>query len=186
MWNVKEYEMLKQTEIEIYQLKYGNIVMVCAMLHNVCIARKRSSHWKCSVKTGALKNFAIYKRKHLGQSLFSIKFLTFHVCNFIKRSLQHRCSPGNIAKFLRTPIFKNICERLLLKRLSLQPSLEINRCEIDYERVLIFLSSKSLFYVTNEFIFIIQLLGYRQCTASIVCQLTVVFYYFLIDKIKRK
>ena len=66
MWNVKEYEMLKQTEIEIYQLKYGNIVMVCAMLHNVCIARKRSSHWKCSVKTGALKNFAIYKRKHLG------------------------------------------------------------------------------------------------------------------------
>ena len=60
MWNVKEYGMLKQTEIEIYQLKYGNIVMVCA------IARKRSSHWKCSVKTGALKNFAIYKRKHLG------------------------------------------------------------------------------------------------------------------------
>ena len=186
MWNVKEYGMLKQTEIEIYQLKYGNIVMVCAMLHNLCIARKRSSHWKRSVKTGALKNFAIYKRKDLGQSLFSIKLLTFMSVTLLKGVSSTGVLLEILRKFFRTPIFKNICERLLLKRLSLQPSLEINRCEIDYERVLIFLSSKSLFYVTNEFIFIIQLLGYRQCTASIVCQLTVVFYYFLIDKIKRK
>ena len=28
---------------------------------------------------------------------------------------QHRCFPVNLAKFLRTPILKNICERLLLK-----------------------------------------------------------------------
>ena len=30
------------------------------------------------------------------------------------QSLQHRCFPVNIAKFLRTPILKNICQRLLL------------------------------------------------------------------------
>ena len=32
----------------------------------------------------------------------------------MKKWLQHRYFPVNIAKFLRTPILKNICERLLL------------------------------------------------------------------------
>ena len=35
--------------------------------------------------------------------------------NFIKGKLQHRRFFVNIANFLRTPIFCNICERLLLK-----------------------------------------------------------------------
>ena len=35
-------------------------------------------------------------------------------CNFIKKGLQHRYFPVNITKFLRTPFWKNICERLLL------------------------------------------------------------------------
>ena len=35
-------------------------------------------------------------------------------CKFIKKRLQHKCFPVNIAKFVRTPILKNICERLLL------------------------------------------------------------------------
>ena len=34
--------------------------------------------------------------------------------NFIKNKLQHRCFPVNIAKFLKTPILKDISERLLL------------------------------------------------------------------------
>ena len=32
--------------------------------------------------------------------------------NFVKRRLQHSCFPMNIAKFLRTPVLKNICEQL--------------------------------------------------------------------------
>ena len=32
----------------------------------------------------------------------------------IQKRFQHRCFPVNIAKFLRTPILKNICEWLLL------------------------------------------------------------------------
>ena len=32
----------------------------------------------------------------------------------IKNRLQHRCFPVNIAKLLRRPVLKNICERLLL------------------------------------------------------------------------
>ena len=35
-------------------------------------------------------------------------------CNFIKKKLQRICFPVNIAKLLRVPILKNICERLLL------------------------------------------------------------------------
>ena len=38
----------------------------------------------------------------------------FQVCNFIKKRLQHRCFPVNIAKFLKTPNLKNIWERLLM------------------------------------------------------------------------
>ena len=34
--------------------------------------------------------------------------------NFIKNKLQHRCFPVKLAKFLRTPISKNICERQIL------------------------------------------------------------------------
>ena len=40
-------------------------------------------------------------------------------CNFIKKRLQLRCFPLNFAKFLRTPILKNIYERLLLRVLKL-------------------------------------------------------------------
>ena len=35
-------------------------------------------------------------------------------CNFVKKRLQRRLFPLNIAKFLRTLFSKNICERLLL------------------------------------------------------------------------
>ena len=36
-------------------------------------------------------------------------------CNFIKKRLQHRCFPVNIARFLLTPVLKNMCVRQLLK-----------------------------------------------------------------------
>ena len=32
-------------------------------------------------------------------------------CNFIKRRLQHMCFSVNIARFLKSPMLKNICER---------------------------------------------------------------------------
>ena len=37
----------------------------------------------------------------------------FKSVTLLKRDFQHRCFPVIIAKFLRTPILKNICERLL-------------------------------------------------------------------------
>ena len=53
----------------------------------------RNSHQRCSIKLGALKNFAKFARKHLCQSLFLIKL----------QALRHMCFPVNFAKFLRTP-----------------------------------------------------------------------------------
>ena len=34
------------------------------------------------------------------------------------KRLRHKCFPVKLAKFLRTPILKNICQRLLLSHLS--------------------------------------------------------------------
>ena len=67
----------------------------------------RSSHRRCFVKKGVLKNFANFTGKHLRWSLLQ-------ACNFIKKRLQHWCFPVKFAKFLRTSILNKICERLLL------------------------------------------------------------------------
>ena len=47
------------------------------------------------------------------ESLFD-KVADLEACNFIKKRLQHRSFPLKFAKFLRTSISKNICERLFL------------------------------------------------------------------------
>ena len=60
-----------------------------------------------------LKFFGIFTGKHLCWSLFK-KVPDHQACNFLKKRLQHRCFLVHIAKFLRTPLLKNICERLLL------------------------------------------------------------------------
>ena len=52
--------------------------------------------------------FRIFKENYLCWSLFN------KVAGLFKKILQHRCFPVNIAKFLRSPILKNICQWLLL------------------------------------------------------------------------
>ena len=61
----------------------------------------------------SLKFRNIHKKTPVLESLFN-KVVGREACNFIKKRLQHRCFPMNIAKFLRTPILKNIYKRLLL------------------------------------------------------------------------
>ena len=65
-------------------------------------------------KKAVLKNFAIFTGKH-----FFNKNAGLQALSFIKKKLEHRCFFANIEKLLRTPILKNICERLLL-RVSLE------------------------------------------------------------------
>ena len=86
--------------------------------------------------TEVLRNFAIFIGKHLCQSLFLIKmqacfiekqsfvllfngFYMKQTCNFIKKRLQHKCVPMNIAKFLKTPFFIERSLQLILFFLSL-------------------------------------------------------------------
>ena len=103
----KEHTLLKSTN-----LFSRNHPTLCFFLREACqipnteqllYQTDKSSHRRCPIKEVVLQNFAIFSGKHLCWSLFF---------NFIKKRLQHRCF--TVAKFLRTPILKNIYVRLLL------------------------------------------------------------------------
>ena len=70
-------------------------------------------------KIGVLKNFPIFTGKHLCWNLLCNENTGLQAYSSIKKRLQHRSFFANIEKFLRTPILKNICERLFL-RVSLE------------------------------------------------------------------
>ena len=74
------------------------------------IPKCRRSHQRRSIKKVLLKIFAIFIGKQLRWSLFLIKSQ-----KFVKKRLQQKCFPVSLAKFLRTLILKNNCERLLLE-----------------------------------------------------------------------
>ena len=65
-------------------------------------------------KETVLKNFAIFKGRHLCWSLFFNKVAGLQACNLIKKRLQHSCFPVKIANFLKTSILKNIYKWVLL------------------------------------------------------------------------
>ena len=62
-------------------------------------------------KKVVLENFAIFTGKQLG-FLFN-KVASLQARNFFKKEIPTQLFPVDIAKFLRLPILKNICERLL-------------------------------------------------------------------------
>ena len=62
----------------------------------------RSSHQRCSVRKGVLRNFAKFTGKHLRERLS------------LKKSVWRRCFTVNFTKFLRTPFSQNTSGRLLL------------------------------------------------------------------------
>ena len=74
----------------------------------------RSSHQRCSVRIGVLRNFAKFTGKHLCQSLFFNKVAALRPATLLKKRLWHRCFPMNFVNFLRTPFLQNISGRLLL------------------------------------------------------------------------
>ena len=57
--------------------------------------------------------FKNHRKTSVLQFLYD-KVAGLKTCIFIKKTLQQKCFPVNIAKFLKAPILKNICERLLL------------------------------------------------------------------------
>ena len=65
--------------------------------------RFRDSHQRCSIKKGALRNFAKFTGKYLCQSLFFNKVAVFKPATLLKERIWHRCFPVNFAKFLKRP-----------------------------------------------------------------------------------
>ena len=63
----------------------------------------RSSHHRCSMKKGFLRNFTKFTGKHLCQKLFFNKVTDLRPATLFKKGLWHSCFPVNFAKFLRTP-----------------------------------------------------------------------------------
>ena len=65
-------------------------------------------------KKCALKNVANFTGKHLCLGLFLIKLQGVRPATLLKRDSGTGLFPVKSMKYLRTPILKNICERLLL------------------------------------------------------------------------
>ena len=74
--------------------------------HLRLIAVIKSSQRRFSIKKAVLKIFPILTGKNLCWSP--------QACNFVKKRLQNMFFFVNVAKFLRTPILKNICNLQLL------------------------------------------------------------------------
>ena len=89
-------------------MKYNSKISI--IYHQIKISKRYNEQF--FNKTTVLKNFAIFTEKHLRWSLFLNKNVGLQSWNSIKKRLQHRFFPVNIAKFLRTPVLENICERL--------------------------------------------------------------------------
>ena len=62
-----------------------------------------------------LKHFAIFTGKHLCWSLFFNEITGFRFATLLRKRLQHRCFPANIAKFLRAALFPEHLRWLVLK-----------------------------------------------------------------------
>ena len=75
----------------------------------------RTSHRRCSLRKGVLRNLEKFTGKNLCQSLFFYEVAGLRPVTLLKKKLWHRCYPVNFAKFLKTPFLQNTSGRLLLK-----------------------------------------------------------------------
>ena len=74
----------------------------------------RSSHRRCSIKKGVLKNFTKFTGNHMCQNLFFNKVADLRPATLLKKRLWHRCFPVNFVKFSRTLFLQNTSGRLHL------------------------------------------------------------------------
>ena len=91
---------MRNSSIWIQYFRYKEYL---TKLHSVTMAlNSRSSRSQIFFKLGVLKNLEIFTGKYLcwNLSLFN-EIAGLKAYNFIKKRLQHRCFPVNIAKFVR-------------------------------------------------------------------------------------
>ena len=92
----------------------------------------RSSHQRCSMKKGVLRNFTKFTGKHLCQTLFFSKVAG---CNFFKKRFWHKCFPVNFVKFLRKPYLQNTSERLTSRSSRLQMLFKLGVLEALFKKL---------------------------------------------------
>ena len=78
-------------------------VSFCPALRYVGACLNKSSHWRCSVKKGVLRNFSNIHRKTPVPETFFNKVAGLTPVTLFKKRLWHRCFPVNFPKFLGTP-----------------------------------------------------------------------------------
>ena len=86
----------------------------CCCFWFFVLFQNKSSHRRCSVRKGLLRNFAKFTGKQLCQILFFNKVAGLRSATLLKKRLWHWCFPANFAKFLRIPFLQNTSRRLLL------------------------------------------------------------------------
>ena len=99
----------------------------------------RSSHQRCSVKVGLLRNFTKFTGKQLSQALFFDKVASLKPATLLKKRLWHMYFLVNFLKFIRTPFLLNTSGRLLLTfgRFTLDCS-KIFACSLEKRRISVF------------------------------------------------
>ena len=82
------------------------------MYANVYHFSKRRHEQKCSIKQ-VFSKLLQYWQENTCVGVFFNKIAGLQICNFfLKKRLQHRCSPVSISKFLKTLILKSISQRV--------------------------------------------------------------------------
>ena len=91
-------------------LRLNSVPCIVVFLWIIC----RSSHRRCSLRKGVLRNYVKFTGKHLCQSLLFNKVAGLRPATLLKKKLWHRCFPMNFPKFLRTPFLRKTSWPLLL------------------------------------------------------------------------
>ena len=114
---VKFLEIYLLSFIEsIYYLESAVCIFKIITAVIICVVRKRSitgktlvrsSHRRCSIRKGVLRNFAKFAGKHLCQGLFFNKVTGLRLATLLNKRIWGRCFPVNFAKFLKTPFLQN-------------------------------------------------------------------------------
>ena len=92
----------------------NRFLQICMSLVSL-VMKFRSTHRRCSIREGVLRNFVKFTGKHLCQSLFFNNIVGPRAASVLKKRLWHRWFPVSFAKFLKTPFLQNTCGRLLLE-----------------------------------------------------------------------
>ena len=104
---------LKQCHLQ--NLKYGLMFhLIQRNSEQPEIIKQKIRYWKLDTDHVGFAKPTLKDLQNQPSSVFYENLHALKIYKFIKKRLQHRCFPVNIAKFLRTPILKNICEQLLL------------------------------------------------------------------------